>query len=250
MNNHTAFMPYFYTFHEKSTQSKTDLYQGLDLLLKIIGSISHGCQGAVTNLSALSDLRFNLMLRPSPPIYQAQFPNLMNNYRPLALTSLNRKISKEHPVAITAGYYNIKKSSRRKKKKTILNEIKTNAYKRRNVYKSVIRHMFSCIKKNKSKIISLLSSKGFTDSEINTAFNYISSLNILDKQKGKTKRPQNTIKTILETKNIHVYILKESLEAMLSALKSGLTGKIMRKNTKIYKEVCEEYYNKCLELLV
>jgi len=249
MNNHAAFMPCSYIFHENSTQSKSDLYQGLGLLLKITDNISHGRQGAVTNFSALSDMPFNSMLKPSPPIYQAQFPNLMNNYKPLALTSLNRKISKEYPVAITAGYHNIKKSPQ-SNKKTTLNEVKANAHKRRNVYKSVIRHMSNFIQHNKSKVTSLLSSEGFTNSEISTAFSYISSLNILNKQKGKTKRPQNTIKTILKTRNIHVYILKESMEDMLSALKSGFTGKVMRKNTKVYKEVYEEYYNKCLELLV
>jgi hypothetical protein len=245
MNSRTAFIPYSYDSFRSTIPNKNGLYQGLDLLLKVVNNSSCGHQTAVAKIPYMSDMHLISMLKPLPSIYKAQFPDLMRGCRDTGLNQIE-KASKEYTVAINSG--NNTKSSQGSQK-LILNENKANAYKRRNVYKSIIRHMFSYIQKNKSKVAAMLLTKGFINTEISTAFDYISSLNVLDKQKGKAKRPQNTIKTILETRNIHVYILKETLDAMLSALKTELAGRVMRKNTKIYKEVCEEYYNRCLELL-
>lgn len=109
--------------------------------------------------------------------------------------------------------------------------------------------MFSCVQKNRRRIFALLEANGFLMEEIESAFIYVNQLNELDKQKGKSKRPQSTINGMLEKKTIHTFILKETLESMIRGWDSGHTGKIMRENVKIYKEVCEKYYNRCIALL-
>lgn len=124
-----------------------------------------------------------------------------------------------------------------------------NAYKRRNVYKAIIRRMFSYIQKEKSTVVEMLRRSGFSMEEIDSAFLYIRHLNDLDKQKGKSKRPQNTINVILETKTIYTYILKDTLWLMIQGWETGEKGKIMKDNVTIYKQVCENYYNRCIQLL-
>lgn len=247
MNNHTAFVPYSYNSVRGPLASRGPLGQGLDLLLKVIGSGSCGHKLMLPQSSLVGNFFHLPALKPLPPVYRPQFPNLMNACDPLRFPRVQRVFDQSPGVLPPHGSNT--KSSCQSSQKFISGEIKANAYKRRNVYKSVIRHMYSYIQKNKSKMASMLSSNGFSKKETDSAFSYISSLNVLDKQKGKAKRPQNTIKNILEEKNICVYILKETLSGMLETLNSGLTGKVMRKNTKIYKEVCQEYYNRCLQLL-
>lgn len=250
MNSGTAFVPYSYSTIQAPLPARTPLppplAQGLDLLLRVVGKTSYGHQVALSNPSPISKLLSPL--KGSPSIYKRQFPDLMGFCKPVNWTPIQTKNSEVYPVAIIPNGCNTKNTSQGSQK-LISNEAKANAYKRRNVYKSVIRHMFSYIQKNKGRVTNTLMNEGYTRKEVNDSFLYISSLNDLDKQKGKAKRPQNTIKSMLENKNINVYILKETLSLMLGTLNSGLTGKVMRKNTKIYKEVCQEYYNRCLELL-
>lgn len=248
MNSGTAFVPYSYSTIQSSFTNRSPLTQGLDLLLKVVGKASSGHQVALSKPSPVSKLFLPPRLKSSPPIYKRQFPDLMGFSRPVNWTPVQTKNSEVYPVAIVPNGCNTKNTSQGSQK-LISNEAKANAYKRRNVYKSVIRHMFSYTQKNKGKITNILMNERYTKKEINDAFVYISSLNDLDKQKGKAKRPQNTIKSMLESKNINVYILKETLSLMLGTLNSTQTGKVMRKNTKIYKEVCQEYFNRCLELL-
>jgi hypothetical protein len=128
-------------------------------------------------------------------------------------------------------------------------KINVNAYRRRNVYKAIIRRMFSCVQKNKKGIVALLEANGFEIEEIESAFVYVNQLNELDKQKGKSKRPQSTINKMLERRTIYTFILKETLDSMINGWDSGQTGKIMKENVQIYKEVCMKYYNRCIELL-
>eukprot|EP00826_Nyctotherus_ovalis_P024310 TRINITY_DN1881_c0_g3_i10.p1 TRINITY_DN1881_c0_g3~~TRINITY_DN1881_c0_g3_i10.p1 ORF type:complete len:191 (+),score=36.30 TRINITY_DN1881_c0_g3_i10:384-956(+) len=128
-------------------------------------------------------------------------------------------------------------------------KINVNAYRRRNVYKAIIRRMFSCVQKSRKAIAGLLQANGFPTEEIESAFAYVNELNELDKQKGKSKRPQSTINGMLERKTILTFVLKETLDSMMQGWQSGHTGKIMKENVQIYKEVCEKYYRRCVELL-
>eukprot|EP00826_Nyctotherus_ovalis_P035517 TRINITY_DN3057_c0_g1_i7.p1 TRINITY_DN3057_c0_g1~~TRINITY_DN3057_c0_g1_i7.p1 ORF type:complete len:225 (-),score=9.88 TRINITY_DN3057_c0_g1_i7:30-704(-) len=128
-------------------------------------------------------------------------------------------------------------------------KVECNAYRKRNVYKAIIRRMFSYIQKERNTAIEILAKIGFSMDDINSAFLYIHHLNDLDKQKGKSKRPQNTINVILKGRNTCAYILKETLRLMIEGWKTGDRGKIMKGNVGIYKEVCESYYSKCQKLL-
>ena len=125
----------------------------------------------------------------------------------------------------------------------------SNAYKRRNVYKAIIRNMFNYVKKNKQNLMLLLIRNGFTNSEIKVAFEYIEDLNNLEAQKGKNKRSQNTLNKMVSNKNIYTYILRESLKILMMDLDGGKKYKIMTENLPIYKEVCRTYYNSCNNLL-
>ncbi len=128
-------------------------------------------------------------------------------------------------------------------------KLSVNAYKRRNVYKSIIRHMYSYIRKNRDDIIAVLEKNNFSVPEIEHAFFKISYLNDLEKQKGKSKKSQTTVKEIMKKRSIYTYILRETLNAMMQNWGMGRTGKISQENLYIYREVCENYYKKTVELL-
>eukprot|EP00826_Nyctotherus_ovalis_P024311 TRINITY_DN1881_c0_g3_i4.p2 TRINITY_DN1881_c0_g3~~TRINITY_DN1881_c0_g3_i4.p2 ORF type:complete len:114 (+),score=27.95 TRINITY_DN1881_c0_g3_i4:658-999(+) len=109
--------------------------------------------------------------------------------------------------------------------------------------------MFSYVQKNRRAIVALLQANGFAIEEIESAFAYIHGLNELDKQKGKSKRPQSTINGMLERRTIVTFVLKETLNSMMQGWQAGHTGKIMKENVQIYREVCEKYYRRCVQLL-
>ncbi len=127
--------------------------------------------------------------------------------------------------------------------------LSVNAYRRRNVYKSIVRHMYSYVRKNRKDVVRVLELNGFSMSDIEHAFFKISHLNDLERQKGTSKKSQSTIKKMLQRKSIYTYILRETLFAMMQNWKLGKTGKISQENLIIYKEVCEKYYQKTVELL-
>jgi len=129
------------------------------------------------------------------------------------------------------------------------NQLSVNAYRRRNVYKSVIRHMLSYIRKNRDCIIGVLKTHNFSMQEIEHAFFQVSYLNELERQKGKTKRSQTTINGFMKEKTIYTYILRETLYAMMQNWKIGKTGKISQENLFIYREVCENYYKRIVDLV-
>jgi len=125
-----------------------------------------------------------------------------------------------------------------------------NAYKRRNVYKSIVQHMFTYIKKNKAEVITVLCGNGFTMRDIEHAFFNINYHNYSNQQKGSKKRSaQDIINSIISGRNIYTYMLRESLFAMLKNLDSGKCGKITKDNTDTYKMTCLRYYNEIVEAL-
>lgn len=243
MSKHAAFVPY--SLH-RPVPTRFHFSDPLTFLSHILAKKFYE-QSIPLPTSFLLDLLHSWPAKSLPsPVYRAQFPDLMKSCRNLILTKPPPKTSDSPPAAALASKGNTKDSN---SQNFVLSCGKTNAYKRRNVYKSVIRHMFSYVQCNKPTTTKMLTAQGFPQEEIDTAFSYISSLNTLDKQKGKTKRPQYMIRKMLDGKNIYVYILRETLTSMLTTFQSDTSGKVMRKNTFIYKEVCEEYLAKCSELL-
>ena len=179
-----------------------------------------------------------------PIFYPSMFPNL----KPPELTKgiSTYSISQPKKNNITD------QSSKNGDKKTLVEtnppeRIEASAYKRRNVYKSIIRHMASYIKKNKGDLIDMLIKLSFSRDEIETAFMTINEKSELEKSKGKLKGTQKTLNKFSESKSIYAYILKESLEIMIEALKKENKRKITKKNINIYKEVCKEYLKRCYE---
>eukprot|EP00826_Nyctotherus_ovalis_P050961 TRINITY_DN631_c0_g1_i8.p1 TRINITY_DN631_c0_g1~~TRINITY_DN631_c0_g1_i8.p1 ORF type:complete len:273 (-),score=61.85 TRINITY_DN631_c0_g1_i8:110-928(-) len=190
--------------------------------------------------------------RPINFDYKPRFPDITNYYPyvPLRRWNEEEKMPSDKPEVRDASRNNHSDNAARlRMNEFTLSGSKIDAYKRRNVYKSIIRHMQSYIQENRGKVLAMLKDNDYSDIDANSAFEYISRLNDIDKQKGKAKRPQYVINKLLRTRNIYTHILKETLYSMLASWKSDKTRKIMQKNLYIYNEVCTIYYNRCTELL-
>ena len=218
-----------------------------------------------------------------PERKDAQLPQCMAQSNPLLCTipslpqSVNKLIENEleeakaslHLTLPPRCYFNVIKEDPQKRVSTELEKFSTsvldekeddsslskkkdfctNAYKRRNVYKSIIRHMHSFLTKNKPAIISMLSKEGFSITEIEHSFLKIIHWNELEKHPGTSKKSQVTIEEILESKSIPTYVLRETLHAMMQNWKKAKTGKISRDNLEVYNEVCSKYYQRTVEIL-
>jgi len=123
------------------------------------------------------------------------------------------------------------------------------AYERRNVYKSIIRHTFKHIQKNKEKIFRLLIRERFTTGSIESAMERIAELAKQENERGKPKGSKKALAEMLQSKTIYAYILKESLAVMIEDWKNGINGKVLQENLQVYKQVCEEFYNRAMELI-
>lgn len=127
--------------------------------------------------------------------------------------------------------------------------LEVDAYKCRNVYKSIIRHISSYIKEKGINMAKMLMDNGFTESDIKEAFSFIEHLKELDKSKGVAKKQQNSISIMISKKNIYTYILKETLQSLIKDWELGKRGRIMKENVRIYLSVCKEYCKKCNEII-
>ena len=127
--------------------------------------------------------------------------------------------------------------------------INGSAYRRRNVYKSIIRHMFSYVRKNRDDITSILQCEGFSMQDIEHAFCKVNLYNDEERKKGSHKISQKIVKNMIAATTIYTYILCETLYAMLLRWEAGKLGKISRKNAVIYREVSKKYYDECSRML-
>eukprot|EP00826_Nyctotherus_ovalis_P052276 TRINITY_DN6605_c0_g1_i15.p1 TRINITY_DN6605_c0_g1~~TRINITY_DN6605_c0_g1_i15.p1 ORF type:complete len:173 (-),score=18.88 TRINITY_DN6605_c0_g1_i15:110-628(-) len=123
------------------------------------------------------------------------------------------------------------------------------AYEKRNVYKSIIRHAFKYIRSNREVIVDILKKEGFTLESILEAFDEIENLVRQENEKGKPKNAKKALEQMIESKCICAYILRESLKIMIENWNTGNKGKILRTNVQIYKEVCQDYHDKILEII-
>jgi len=123
------------------------------------------------------------------------------------------------------------------------------AYKKRNVYKSIIRHMYSYIRKNREAIIKVLQSVGFTTSQIEHAFFEVSCNNESEMKQSNKKQSQTTIRKLIEEKSIYTYILRETLNSMIKNWDEGKHGKVSSKNLGTYRDVCITYYKESVKAL-
>lgn len=126
---------------------------------------------------------------------------------------------------------------------------KSKAYKRRNVYKSIIRHMNRYLREDRIKMTSLLENNGFSKEQIEKAYRSVKKVAERERTKGMPKKPKGVLNKILSCKNVFVYILQETLIQMINKCNQDQTNKILQKNIEIYRGVCQKYYNRCIEIL-
>jgi len=125
-----------------------------------------------------------------------------------------------------------------------------NAYRRRNVYKSIIKRMASYVINNKCDITSLLRKNGYSDSAMQHAFEKVTEYNGLEATKGEAKKSQVILMKMITQKSIYTFILRETLTTMLHEWEQGKIGRVSKRNLKIYKNVCTKFLkeaNKVLE---
>ncbi|MDR3548893.1 MAG: hypothetical protein P4M11_11635 [Candidatus Pacebacteria bacterium] len=126
---------------------------------------------------------------------------------------------------------------------------KGNSYRYRNVYKSIVRNMYSYIKNNRTEITKILSEAGYGRAAMEHAFLKINDYNDKEHKRGGNKMAQEILKKIISRKNIYAYILREATNAMLQHGKSGNFGRVAAKNMSTYTTVVEEIYSECTTVL-
>ena len=124
---------------------------------------------------------------------------------------------------------------------------KTTSHMKRNVYKSIIRGMMRYVNNYKDDAINILKENGYTDIEISQAFNKVKNLNSKDIIWKNPKKSHGALRSILAEKCACTFILKEAVQLMMNTWKEGNTGRLHKSNLIIYKEVCEDIYEKSLK---
>lgn len=119
-----------------------------------------------------------------------------------------------------------------------------NSYKYRNVFKAIIRRMFTCIQDNKKSLASLLSSAGFSNKEIKDAFERIKYYKNIERKTGSKKMAPQLINESANKLTVFTFILKEALRKMLYDWDSHKLGELSEKNIDTYRTVCRAYINK------
>lgn len=122
------------------------------------------------------------------------------------------------------------------------------AYESRNVYKSIVRHLFLYVKKNEDDIRIILEEAGFSSKDIKECFNELEQHDKSVKSQSFRINPQVIIKRMIGTNSIRAHVLRETLFAMLHNLERGKLGRVTRKNTAIYKYVCSHYYEEAVKI--
>eukprot|EP00826_Nyctotherus_ovalis_P036259 TRINITY_DN3200_c0_g3_i3.p1 TRINITY_DN3200_c0_g3~~TRINITY_DN3200_c0_g3_i3.p1 ORF type:complete len:288 (+),score=22.08 TRINITY_DN3200_c0_g3_i3:146-1009(+) len=120
-------------------------------------------------------------------------------------------------------------------------------YQYRNVYKSILRHMNTYAIRNKDALIKRLLNAGYKRAEILKKFDRLEYYSELERRKGYRKMSPKLVKYAANYKSPYSYILKETLEEVMKRWNEMKLGKIIKKNLKIYKEVCKKYYETVLK---
>ena len=126
---------------------------------------------------------------------------------------------------------------------------KGKSYQYRNVYKSIIRNMYSYFKNNKEDIIKILKEAGYKNEKVEHAFFKITLYCDNERKKGNKKLSQILIKKMLSERCIYTYIIREALNAMLKNQEEGKLGRVTKKNIAVYTEVCHLCYDEAVRIL-
>lgn len=123
------------------------------------------------------------------------------------------------------------------------------SYKHRNVFKSIIRHMHSCITNRKGEYMGVLEEKGYAKPTIERAFNRVSALKRNERKSGKKTAGMRMIKLATQERSVYTYILKDALHAMRTSWSLKGLGRIAQRNMQTYQEMCTQYSQSIDKLL-
>lgn len=122
-------------------------------------------------------------------------------------------------------------------------------YKYRNVFKAIIRRMHGCIKENKSELISAIQKAGYTQQDIERAFNRIAYYKNAERKSGKKRMSVRTIKEATQSRSVYTYVLRVTLNKMLEDWSTKKLGRLSERNVETYSEVCTKYSQHIEKLL-
>ncbi len=124
-----------------------------------------------------------------------------------------------------------------------------NAYRRRNVYKAIIKRMQTHVVNNREEITDVLTREQYSSAAIEKAFGKVALYSEMESTKGEQKRSQSVLKRMVMKKSVYTFILKETLQDMINDWNNGQIGRVSRKNLRIYSNVCNKLYKETRKLL-
>lgn len=123
------------------------------------------------------------------------------------------------------------------------------AYQARNVYKSIIRHIYTYTKRNKAYLRSILDKAGYTEAEIKATFETIHKYNDPKRPKEIERNTQAKVEIMLNAKSPLTFVLREVLQSMLDRWGRGKYGQLTRNNSVIYNATCNKFLNRIEEII-
>lgn len=121
-------------------------------------------------------------------------------------------------------------------------------YRSRNVFKSILRHMCTLVRTQRTDMVELLKQAGYTKVRIEHVFFKISQYKDIERD-PENKKTYLLVCKMIAKKSIYTYILKETLCDMIKKWDSGSQGRIASSNLHIYQELCNAYYNEAIKTL-
>lgn len=122
-------------------------------------------------------------------------------------------------------------------------------YRYRNVFKAIIRRMYTYARKKKRILTPILQSAGYSLGDIEHAYIRITYYKNAERKSGKKRMPVRTIKDATQDLSIYTYILKDVLSEMLKDWEARKFGRLAERNVGTYKRVCSTYLEQIEKLL-
>eukprot|EP00826_Nyctotherus_ovalis_P066932 TRINITY_DN9951_c0_g1_i12.p1 TRINITY_DN9951_c0_g1~~TRINITY_DN9951_c0_g1_i12.p1 ORF type:complete len:225 (-),score=23.52 TRINITY_DN9951_c0_g1_i12:67-741(-) len=122
-------------------------------------------------------------------------------------------------------------------------------YKFRNVFKSIIRRMHTCVRRKKGELTALLRSAGYSSSEIDRSFSRVAYYKNMERKSGKKQMAVRMIKEATQERSVYTYILRDALNSMLGDWDESKLGRLTERNLDTYQKVCGTYLKQIEGLL-
>jgi hypothetical protein len=163
-------------------------------------------------------------------------------FAPMVKRPLPFKIYKDYnSVGNQSRDYNMLWSANGGSKPPRRSKIDQPAYRYRNVYKSIIRHLYVYAQEHEKKLMTLLKNKGFKDKDVEKAFENIKKYKPIGIPKEIERGAKIKVEEIVKSKTALTYVLKETLIHMLDKWKNNKLGQLYKVNSTIYAEACNEF---------